>query len=130
MHVAPKEAHPLLQKIAPKVTSGLLGKKVNLLSAGSAAKPNQAVQGIQTFINQNKIILMTGSTSSAVAVALNKFAQREKVLYVTASPAPTTLPARIVCAMDSGRTSTARRRLMPLVRFWSSSSARIAKRRS
>ena len=74
---------PLLKKIAPKVTNGLLGKKVNLLSANSAAKPNQAVQEIQTFINQNKIILMTGSTSSAVAVALNKFAQREKVLYVT-----------------------------------------------
>src|SRR5215471_961570 len=74
---------PLLQKIAPKVTKGLLGKRVNLLAADSAAKPNQAVQEIQTFINQNKIILMTGSTSSAVAVALNKFAQREKVLYVT-----------------------------------------------
>ena len=52
---------PLLKKIAPKVTNGLLGKKVNLLSANSAAKPNQAVQEIQTFINQNKIILMTGS---------------------------------------------------------------------
>ena len=74
---------PLLKKIAPKVTKGLLGKKVNLLSANSAAKPNQAVQEIQTFINQNKIVLMTGSTSSAVAVALNKFAQREHVLYVT-----------------------------------------------
>src|SRR6188474_2279002 len=74
---------PLLKKIAPKVTKGLLGKKVNLLSADSAAKPNQAVQEIQTFINQHKIVLMTGSTSSAVAVALNKFAQREKVLYVT-----------------------------------------------
>jgi branched-chain amino acid transport system substrate-binding protein len=74
---------PLLQKIAPKVSKGLLGKKVNLVVADSAAKPNQAVQEIQTFINQNKIILMTGSTSSAVAVALNKFAQREKVLYVT-----------------------------------------------
>src|SRR6188768_1591222 len=74
---------PLLKKIAPKVANGLLGKKVNLLSADSAAKPNQAVQEIQTFINQNKIILMTGSTSSAVAVALNKFAQREHVLYVT-----------------------------------------------
>src|SRR6478672_10150533 len=74
---------PLLKKIAPKVTKGLLGKKVNLLSADSAAKPNQAVQEQQTFINQNKIVLMTGSTSSAVAVALNKFAQREKVLYVT-----------------------------------------------
>src|SRR5579885_714539 len=77
------EGHPLLKKIAPKVDKGLLGKKVNLLSADSGAKPNQAVQEEQTFINQNKIILMTGSTSSAVAVALNKFAQREHVLYVT-----------------------------------------------
>src|SRR6516225_12342246 len=76
------DGNPLLAKIAPKVTQGLLGKKVNLLSADSAAKPNQAVQDIQTFINQDKIVLMTGSTSSAVAVALNHFAQREKVLYV------------------------------------------------
>src|SRR5215472_16869067 len=75
--------NPLLQKIAPKVTKGLLGKKVDLLVADSVAKPNEAVQDQQTFINQNKIMLMTGSTSSAVAVALNKFAQREKVLYVT-----------------------------------------------
>jgi len=74
---------PLLQKIAPKVKKGLLGKKVNLLVADSAAKPNQAVQEQQRFINENKIILMTGSTSSAVAVALNHFAQREKILYVT-----------------------------------------------
>ncbi|HVW58012.1 MAG TPA: substrate-binding protein [Rhizobiaceae bacterium] len=74
--------HDLMKKIAPKVDNGLLGKKVKLLSADSAAKPNQAVQAEQTFINQNKIILMTGSTSSAVAVALNKFAQREKILYV------------------------------------------------
>jgi branched-chain amino acid transport system substrate-binding protein len=74
---------PLIKKIAPKVSNGLLGKKVNLVVADSAAKPNQAVQEQQTFINQNKIVLMTGSTSSAVAVALNKFAQREKVLYVT-----------------------------------------------
>jgi branched-chain amino acid transport system substrate-binding protein len=74
---------PLLKKIAPKVTKGLLGKKVGLLAADSAAKPNQAVQEIQTYINQNKIVLMTGSTSSAVAVALNKFAQRAKILYVT-----------------------------------------------
>jgi ABC-type branched-subunit amino acid transport system substrate-binding protein len=76
------EGHEIIKKIAPKVSKGLLGKKVQLLSADSAAKPNQAVQAEQTFINQNKIILMTGSTSSAVAVALNKFAQREKILYV------------------------------------------------
>jgi ABC-type branched-subunit amino acid transport system substrate-binding protein len=74
--------HELMKKIAPKVDKGLLGKKVQLVSADSGAKPNQAVQAQQTFINQNKIVLMTGSTSSAVAVALNKFAQREKILYV------------------------------------------------
>ncbi|ODT13709.1 MAG: branched-chain amino acid ABC transporter substrate-binding protein, partial [Mesorhizobium sp. SCN 65-12] len=74
--------HNLIKAIAPKIDKGLLGKKVELVSADSAAKPNQAVEVEQNFINQNKIILMTGSTSSAVAVALNKFAQREKVLYV------------------------------------------------
>ena len=77
-------SHDLMKAIAPKVDKGLLGKKVELLSADSAAKPNQAVELQQNFINQNKIVLMTGSTSSAVAVALNKFAQREKVLYVAA----------------------------------------------
>ena len=54
---------PLIKKIAPKVTKGLLGKQVNLLVADSAAKPNDAVQEQQTFINQNKIVAMTGSTS-------------------------------------------------------------------
>lgn len=78
------EGAELLRKIAPKVTKGLLGKKVEVLVADSAAKPNQAVQAQQTFINQNKIIAMTGSTSSAVAVALNKFAEREKILYLAA----------------------------------------------
>jgi ABC-type branched-subunit amino acid transport system substrate-binding protein len=78
------EGHALIKKIAPKVSKGVLGKKVNLVVADSAAKPNQAVQAQQTFINDNKIIAMTGSTSSAVAVALNKFAEREKILYLVA----------------------------------------------
>ena len=56
--------HPLIKKIAPKVTKGVLGKKVKLRRRRLArAKPNQAVQDMQTFINQNKIVLMTGSTS-------------------------------------------------------------------
>ena len=75
--------HELMKKMAPKIDHGVLGKKVVLVSADSAAKPNQALQSEQTFINDKKIILMTGSTSSAVAVALNKFAEREKILYVT-----------------------------------------------
>jgi branched-chain amino acid transport system substrate-binding protein len=74
---------PLLQKIAPKVTKGLLGKQVNLLFSDSTAKPDPATAAEQKFIADNKIILMTGSTSSAVAVQLNHFAQQQKVLYVT-----------------------------------------------
>ncbi|MFZ0425630.1 MAG: substrate-binding protein [Xanthobacteraceae bacterium] len=78
------EGNALIKKISPKTTKGVLGKEVKLLVADSAAKPNQAVQAQQGFIADNKIVLMTGSTSSAVAVALNKLAEREKVLYAVA----------------------------------------------
>jgi branched-chain amino acid transport system substrate-binding protein len=76
------EGNPLIKKISPKTKKGVLGKEVKYGVADSAAKPNDAVQAQQRFITENKAILMTGSTSSAVAVALNKLAQREKVLYV------------------------------------------------
>lgn len=75
--------HPLIKQISTKTTKGILGKEVKYGVADSAAKPNDAVQAEQRFITENKAILMTGSTSSAVAVALNKLAQREKVIYVT-----------------------------------------------
>jgi branched-chain amino acid transport system substrate-binding protein len=73
---------PLVKEISPKTTKGVLGKEVKYGVADSEAKPNSAVQEQSRFISENKAILMTGSTSSAVAVALNKLAQREKVLYV------------------------------------------------
>jgi len=72
----------LIKQFSPKTTKGLLGKKLELVVADSAAKPNDAVQAEQRFIADNKVMLMTGSTSSAVAVALNKLAQREHVLYL------------------------------------------------
>jgi branched-chain amino acid transport system substrate-binding protein len=75
------EGHPLIRKISPKTKKGVLGKQLKLLYADSGAKPNEAVQAAQRFISENKVIVMTGSTSSAVAVAMNKLAQREKVLY-------------------------------------------------
>ena len=77
------EGNPLIKKISPKSKKGVLGKKVTYGVADSAAKPNDAVQAQQRFISEDKAILMTGATSSAVAVALNKLAQREKVLYVS-----------------------------------------------
>jgi branched-chain amino acid transport system substrate-binding protein len=75
---------PLIRRISPKTKKGVLGKEVKYVVADSEAKPNTAVQEQSRFISENKIIAMTGSTSSAVAVALNKLAQREKVLYLVA----------------------------------------------
>jgi ABC-type branched-subunit amino acid transport system substrate-binding protein len=74
--------HELMKKLSPKTTKGVLGKTVKIGVADSAAKPNTAVQAEQRFISENNAILMTGSTSSAVAVALNKIAQQSKVLYM------------------------------------------------
>ena len=73
---------PLIKHISPKTTKGVLGKELKYGVADSAAKPNDAVQAQQRFITENKAIMITGGTSSAVAVALNKLAQREKVLFV------------------------------------------------
>jgi branched-chain amino acid transport system substrate-binding protein len=76
------EGNELVQKISPKTKKGVLGKQLELGVADSAAKPNEAVQAQQRFISENKAVMITGGTSSAVAVALNKLAQREKVLFV------------------------------------------------
>ena len=74
--------HPLIKQISPKTTKGVLGKELKYGVADSAAKPNDAVQAQQRFITEDKAIMITGGTSSAVAVALNKLAEREKVLFV------------------------------------------------
>lgn len=73
---------PLIRKISPLVTKGVLGKEVMHGVADSQAKPNVAVEAQSRFIAENKAMLLTGSVSSAVAVALNKLAEREKVIYL------------------------------------------------
>ncbi|HLJ71948.1 MAG TPA: substrate-binding protein, partial [Roseiarcus sp.] len=75
---------PLIKAISPKTTKGVLGKQVKFVVADSEAKPNTAVQEQSRFITEDKVVMMIGSTSSAVAVAMNKLAQREKVLYLAA----------------------------------------------
>jgi branched-chain amino acid transport system substrate-binding protein len=76
------EGNPLIKAFAPKVTNGVLGKKLTYGVADSEAKPNVAVENCSRFIANNKAILITGSCSSAEAVALNKLGQREKVIYL------------------------------------------------
>jgi branched-chain amino acid transport system substrate-binding protein len=72
----------LIRQISPLTSKGVLGKQVKAGFADSEAKPNTAVQAQTRFISENKAVLIAGSVSSAVAVALNKLAQREKVIYL------------------------------------------------
>ncbi len=72
----------LIRKISPHTTKGVLGKEVKHGVADSQAKPNVAVQAQSRFITQDKAMMLVGSVSSAVAVALNKLAEREKVIYL------------------------------------------------
>ena len=72
----------LIRKISPHTTKGVLGKEVKHGVADSEAKPNTAVQNETKFINDNKAMMICGCVSSAEAVALNKLAQREHVIYL------------------------------------------------
>jgi ABC-type branched-subunit amino acid transport system substrate-binding protein len=76
------DGNEVIRMIAPSVKKGVLGKKVVYGVADSAAKPNNAVQNGSRFISENKAMLITGCVSSAEAVALNKLAQREHVIYL------------------------------------------------
>lgn len=60
--------------------AGVLGKQIRHKVADSETKPNPAVQAQTRFIQQDKAIMISGCVSSATAVALEKLAQREKVL--------------------------------------------------
>ncbi len=72
----------LIRKIAPNIKKGVLGKQIKHGVADSEAKPNTAVQNATKFINDDKAIMICGCVSSAEAVALNKLAQREHVIYL------------------------------------------------
>lgn len=59
---------------------GVLGKTLRYKIADSQTKPNVAVQAQTGFIQNDKAIMITGSVSSATAIALEELAQRDKVL--------------------------------------------------
>ncbi|WP_109993916.1 substrate-binding protein [Salinisphaera sp. LB1] len=63
-----------------KGSQGVLGKHVEYGIGDSETKPNSAVQVQTRFIHEKKAIMISGCSSSAVAIALEKLAQREKVV--------------------------------------------------
>ncbi|MEO8756626.1 MAG: substrate-binding protein [Devosia sp.] len=72
----------LIKAISTKTTKGVLGKTVTSAAADEAAKADLAVQNATKFVQDNKASLLIGSVSSGTAVALNHFAQDQKVIYL------------------------------------------------
>lgn len=76
------ENNGLIRSIAGGSKLGILGRKITYQNADTASNPNNAVQAFSRYISQSKAIMITGSVSSAVAIAAQKLADREKVIYL------------------------------------------------
>jgi ABC-type branched-subunit amino acid transport system substrate-binding protein len=72
---------PRIKKISPLTKQGILGKKLVLAVGDAETKPNSAVQAATRFIRQDKAMMISGSVSSSVAIALQNTCERAKTLY-------------------------------------------------
>ena len=59
---------------------GVMGKQIKYRMTDSELKPSVAVQAQTQFIQREKAIMVTGSVSSAEAIAVQELANRERVL--------------------------------------------------
>src|SRR3546814_20208824 len=59
----------------------MLCKKLVLAIGDAETKPNSAVQAATRFIRQDKAMMIAGSVSSSVAIALQNTCERAKTLY-------------------------------------------------
>lgn len=75
---------PEIKKISPLTKKGILGKTVKMGVIDAQTNPNSAVQAATRFIHDNKAMMISGSVSSAVAIALQKVCDREKTIYMAA----------------------------------------------
>lgn len=76
------EGGGLVDKIPTLHGNGVLGKRITHAVSDTETKANAAVQAFTRLIHDRKAIMITGSVSSAVAVASEQLAQREKVIYM------------------------------------------------
>lgn len=63
-------------------SKGVLGRQIRYKVSDTEGKPNLDVQSATQFIQRDKAIMVSGSVSSASAIALEELGSREKVLYM------------------------------------------------
>ena len=61
--------------------NGVLGKQIDFVEGDTATDPDTARNTASRMINRDNVIMFTGGSSSAVAIALESLAQQEKVLF-------------------------------------------------
>jgi len=71
-----------MKSMSPLTQKGVLGKRIEFDVGDNETRPNTAVQVHTRWIHDKKAVMITGSVSSAVAIACEKLAQREKVIYL------------------------------------------------
>lgn len=70
-----------IKLVSPLTKQGILGKKVVLAIGDAETRPNSAVQAATRFLRQDKAMMIAGSVSSSVAIALQNTCERAKTLY-------------------------------------------------
>ncbi|WP_458187317.1 substrate-binding protein [Haladaptatus sp. NG-WS-4] len=62
--------------------NGVLDKQIDFVSGDTATDADQARQSAQRMISRDNVIMVTGGSSSATAIAMQGLCQREKVVFM------------------------------------------------
>ncbi|WP_327051740.1 substrate-binding protein [Halomicrococcus gelatinilyticus] len=62
--------------------NGVLDKQLDYVTGDTATDADQARKSAQRMVSRDKAIMVTGGSSSAVAIAVQELCQREKVLFM------------------------------------------------
>jgi branched-chain amino acid transport system substrate-binding protein len=65
---------------------GVLGRKLDVRSRDDKGNPDDAVQAAQLLVDKDGVVALFGGYSSEVALALSRYADASKVLYLAVAP--------------------------------------------
>jgi branched-chain amino acid transport system substrate-binding protein len=65
---------------------GVLGRKLDIRSRDDKGSPDDAVQAARALVNQDGVVALFGGYSSEVALALSRYADTQKLLYLAVAP--------------------------------------------
>ncbi len=74
---------------------GVLGRRINVVSADSGSKPRTVARAVRRLIRQDRVVALGGLNDSTLALAAGPVAQRAHIPFVTAGATLPTLPERV-----------------------------------